>query len=189
MNTLVIHGSPRPDGTSSAAATALALKLRKPGNEISAYNLNELELHGCQECFACRDRNEDRCFVADGLSDVLEQAKTADILIVASPVFYADISAQLKCFIDRTWSYFGKGGLSAEHLPRNRKMVFILSYGYDDPSVYDHLFEKYKIYFTMFGFDECFFVKARGGEGRSPQIVNGKEVDEQLEFIAAKLNG
>ncbi len=187
MEILSIHGSPRRNGSSSNIANHLVKKLEANGNEIHTFHLNNLDIHGCQECFTCRKNRTDTCAIKDGISMILELTKTSEVVIVSTPVFYADISAQLKCFIERTWSYFGKTGTSAEHLPRNRCLVFIQSYGYPDAHIYDQLFEKYKKYFNMFGFDECYLIKAHGAQYNHPEAANGLEVLKLAEEIAARI--
>lgn len=82
----------------------------------------------------------------DDLSEILELAIVTDVLIISTSVFYADISSRLKYFIDRTWSYYAKTGVSADHLPGNRSMVFIQSYGYKDDSKYRAENQKYSIH-------------------------------------------
>lgn len=184
----VVNGSPRQQGTSATVVRQLLERLEPGGKAIQQHELNRLAIRGCQECFACRAKKTDTCAVQDDLASVLEAGKTTDVLILSSPVFFADVSSQLKCFIDRTWSYFGRTGVSASHLPSNRTLVFVLSYGYDAPNIYDQLFEKYRRYFEMFGFTRCHFVKAYGAQYHSPSIVNGAEVSRQLEAIARTLN-
>ncbi|MBN1532444.1 MAG: hypothetical protein JXA20_07265 [Spirochaetes bacterium] len=108
---------------------------------------------------------------------------------MSTPVFYADISAQLKCFIERTWSYFGKTGVSADHLPRDRTLIFVMSYGYEEPGVYDGIYERYCRYFRMFGFDRCYLIKAYGSQYHSPEIVNRQGVEELVREIPLRIVG
>ncbi|HEY1405911.1 MAG TPA: flavodoxin family protein [Spirochaetota bacterium] len=184
MQIVHINGSPRKGGMSATIGSQFIDALKNDFDKVLEYHLNSLSMRGCQECFACRDKKSDRCYIQDGLSDLLEETKKTDIVVVSTPVFYGDISAQLKNFVDRTWSYFGRGGFSAEHLPRNRTLVFILSYGYKDPHVYDDLFDKYRKYFAMFGFNHAYFIKGYGAEHHTPEIVNRKEVDVEIPEIA-----
>jgi len=139
-----------------------------------------MAIRGCQECYVCRKSKTDKCYFNDDLSNVLEEVKTTEMLIIASPVFYADISAQLKCFIDRTWSYFGINGQSASHLTKNRKMVFILSYGYSDKSHYNDLIKKYEIYFQMFGFTQIEYIIAYGAQYYNNNPINRTEIDQNI---------
>jgi NAD(P)H-dependent FMN reductase len=189
MKVMAINGSPRRDGASATVAREIASAFAGSGHEVKEYHLNGLSIHGCQECFSCRIEKTDLCNLKDGLSEILEQAKIAEVLVVSTPVFYADISAQLKCFIDRTWSYFGRTGVSAEHLPKGRSLVFIMSYGYADPAVYDGVYEKYSRYFRMFGFDRCYMIKAYGAQYNSPEIVNRQEVERLVREIPMKIMG
>lgn len=187
MKILSICGSPRKNGTSSVVADQLLQYLNVNGNEIIKYHLNSMNIKGCQECFYCRKNKTDICAVKDDLTEVLQLAKTVDLLVVSTPVFYADISAQLKCFIDRTWSYFGKTGSSANHLPRNRSLVYIQAYGYADANIYNSLFDKYKRYFNMFGFDRCYLVNAYGVQHSSSELINKDEVSANIKNIASNL--
>lgn len=184
MDILILNGSPNKKGACAKVISEITKKLK--GNTIKEYYLNGMKISGCQECFNCRKNHSDVCAIKDELSEVLELAKTTDVIVAASPVFYGDISAQLKCFIDRTWSYFGNTGFSSEHLPRNRKLIFILSYGYDDDKVYNQIFDKYKYYFNLFGFEECYFIKAYGAQFNDPVVKNVEEYKKQIALIPIK---
>lgn len=187
MKILSINGSPRKDGACSSVVSSLMKRFDKEEHEIHAYHLNSLQIRGCQECFSCRRGRTDRCSVKDDLSEILEMAKSADLLILSTPVYYADISAQMKCFIDRTWSYYGRTGFSADHLPRNRSLLFVQSYGYTNPAIYDSLFEKYKVYFQMFGFDHCYQINAYGAQWHTPEIKNAQEVENTIDSIVPRI--
>jgi len=187
MKIISVIGSPRKEGASSKVASGLIKHFENQGNEINEYSLNSLHIRGCQECFHCRNNKTDVCAVKDDLSEILESAKSTDLLVISTPVLYADISSQLKCFIDRTWSYYAKTGMSADHLPRNRSLVFILSYGYADANIYDSLYEKYKRYFNMFGFDHCYLIKAYGAQYHTPEIMNESEVKRLIDTIVPEI--
>ncbi len=187
MNILAINGSPNKNGTCTAITKALVDKLYTLDNKITQYDLNSLNIHGCQECFSCRNKKTDICAYKDDISEILEMAKNTEIMIISTPVFYADISAQLKCFIDRTWSYYGITGTSANHLQRNRTLVFILSYGYNNSNIYDQLYEKYKLYFNMFGFDNCYLIKAYGAQYYKSEIINKTEVFNMIDSISKNI--
>ena len=184
MKILALNGSPRTDGASASIMGQLIGKFSANGHDVTRYDLNRLQIRGCQECFVCKKRKTDSCAVRDGLTGPLEEMKTADAVVVATPVFYGDVSAQLKCVIDRTWSYFCGEGFSAGHLPRGRKLVFIMSYGYSNPSVYDALWERYRMYFNLFGFDICSLIKAMGAVHNSPAVENADETERLVGEIA-----
>jgi multimeric flavodoxin WrbA len=183
MRVTVLNGSPNKQGTCSFIIREIVDRI-SDDVEVSRHELNELSIHGCQECFACRSSRTDRCYHEDDLSPVLQEVKTTDCLILASPVFFADLSAQMKCFVDRTWAYFGQNGQSAGHLKRNRRIVFILSYGYGDPGHYDDLLEKYAAFFQMYGFSRIECIVAYGAQFFSNLPSNMDEITSGIDRVS-----
>lgn len=110
MNVFVIHGSPRKQGNSSFLAGKLMESLGP-----AAFNqvwLADLQYKGCRGCMACR-RQSEICVVRDGLTDVLAVAKEADVTVLAGPVYQEHLNGDMKCCIDRFFSF-----LSADHFKR-----------------------------------------------------------------------
>ncbi|CAO0823653.1 hypothetical protein DFAR_3820007 [Desulfarculales bacterium] len=66
-----------------------------------AFALNKLDYKGCQACYRCKTKL-DRCALDDCLTPVLQAVAECDLLIVASPIYYGEVSSQTKAFIDRT---------------------------------------------------------------------------------------
>ena len=63
-----------------------------------------MNFKGCQGCGACKAEKE-KCVVQDDLTQVLEAVRETDVLVLASPVYFADVTAQMKAFVDRTYSF------------------------------------------------------------------------------------
>jgi NAD(P)H-dependent FMN reductase len=93
-------GSPRPSGNSASLAQKFLDEARTLGAETRSFLLNQLDFTGCQGCRACKTKS-DRCVLSDDLAEVLAAVKEADVLLLASPVYFWDLSGQLKCFFDR----------------------------------------------------------------------------------------
>jgi multimeric flavodoxin WrbA len=146
-----------------------------------------MKYSGCIECFQCRNNHVDKCSLNDDLSIPLEELKTADCAIISSPIFYADISSQLKGFIDRTWAYFGKTGMSIVNPKMDRSLVFIVTYGLNDNHVYDDVFERYRKYFSMFGFTKQYFIKGYGAQYFDMKLKNQDQVNSEIDFVVDKL--
>ena len=90
---------------------------------ITSYNVcyTKLLRNGCKT-------GSERCVLPDDLAPVLDAVFNADLVVFASPVYYSDVSAQLKAFIDRTYSYLVPGYIAKEHpnrLPTRKALVFI----------------------------------------------------------------
>ena len=113
MEVVALLGSPRTKGNSAQLARIITAILADKGNRIHEYCLNNLNIKGCQACGACKGKSS-CCTVDDDLAPVLEAVKCANVIILATPVYWGDISAQLKTFIDRTYSYLTPGFMTAE---------------------------------------------------------------------------
>lgn len=180
MKIVCLLGSPRENGNSTMIAERFCTTAQKFGAEVQTFTLNELNYRGCQGCMACKMKL-DRCAVEDDLTQVLEAVREADALVLASPVYYWDVSAQAKAFLDRTFSYLVPNFHTApipSRLEPGKKFVLVLSQAQADESKFTDIFPKFDYFFRAYGFDETRLVRACGvgapGEVRERQDVMAK---------------
>lgn len=188
MKVVSLLGSPRREGNSTQLAEAISSTLEENGNSVTAFSLNKLNSKGCQACGACKTTSE-VCIVKDDLTDVLEEVKSADVIIMATPVYWGDISAQLKTFIDRTYSYLTPGFMTDDikhRLPKGKKLVFVQTQGGPE-ELYGDVFERYNSFFKSLNyFDETHLLRGCGlnelGEAtkRDDLMERAKEIAGQL---------
>lgn len=161
MKVVSLLGSPRRNGNSTHLAETVASVLENKGNHVQRFFLNEIAFKGCQACRACKGTSE-ICVVDDDLAPVLEAVKEAEVIIMATPVYWGDVSAQLKTFIDRTYSYLTPNFMTEEikhRLPKGKKLVFIQSQGAPQ-EMYNDVFERYNSFFkTLNYFDETHMLR------------------------------
>lgn len=106
MKCVVVHGSPRKHGNSSALAGMLAEELK--GAEVSHWRLADLQYTGCLGCMSCRKKS-DACILEDEIAALIrEEIPAADVLIIAAPVYHEYVCGQVKLFMDRFFSYFSQ---------------------------------------------------------------------------------
>lgn len=103
---IIINGSPRKDGNTAKMCRAFTegVKSQLPDATVETIHLYDFDFKGCRSCFACKlkgSKNYGRCAINDSIKPVLEKATKADILVLGSPIFFMDISAQMKAFIER----------------------------------------------------------------------------------------
>jgi len=156
MNIVCLFGSPRKRGNSTVVAERFLQRARQFGAETMCFYLNELKYRGCQACNACKTGSE-RCVLPDDLAPVLDAVFNADLVVFASPVYYSDVSAQLKAFIDRTYSYLLPGYIAKEHpnrLSARKLLVFILTQGHRNPHMFTDILPRYRDIFHWTGFAE-----------------------------------
>jgi len=156
MQVVCLMGSPRRNGNSARLANYFLEQIKGLGAEVQCFELNRLQMRGCQACNACK-RDHERCIVDDDLREVLDAVFAADLLVFASPVYYGDVSAQLKIFIDRSYSYLKPKYITLEHpsrFPERKPLVFILTQGHRDGRVFDDILPRYSQIFHWTGFAE-----------------------------------
>jgi multimeric flavodoxin WrbA len=164
MKIACLLGSPRPDGNSSLIAKRLVKTAEGLGAETTTFVLNELSSMGCQGCYVCKTKL-DKCVLKDDMEKVLDTVQQADALVLASPVYYGDITSQLKCFVDRSFSYLKPDYITnpqPSRLAPGKKMVFISTQGNPDEKWFDDIFRRYEFFFKWYGYTEISLIRACG---------------------------
>ena len=188
MKIVCLLGSPRVKGNSAAIADQFCGRAEKLGAEVQTFVLNKLKYRGCQACMACKTEL-DRCVLEDDLTEVLDAVRETDVLVLASPVYFWDISSQLKTFMDRTYSYLVPDFITnpqKSRLAPGKKLVFILAQGNPDQTSYPDIFEKFDYFFKAYGFAETHCIRAFGV--REPAEVETQEdVMKLAETMAEKI--
>ena len=137
---------------------------QKLGAEVRAFALNDLNFRGCQGCMACKTKL-DRCVLEDDLTEVLEAVRETDVLVLATPVYFWDVTSQLKAFLDRTYSYLVPDFMTnpnRSRLPSGKKLVFIQVQGHPDESMFNNVFPKFDYFFKGYGFSATHLIRACG---------------------------
>lgn len=160
---LVLTGSPRKNGNTNRLAAVFA-KGAKENNEVEILSVPEMDIHPCAGCNTCFTREGNACFWRDGMDRIYDKLMNTDILVIASPVYFYGISAQLKAAIDRL------------HTPmRNRfpvrKLGLILVGAATLPELFDAILTQYRLILEFFGLEDAGTVLVRGakGEGEVPE--------------------
>ncbi len=122
----------------------------------------------------------DRCVLKDDLSEVLEAVRESDILVIASPTYYGDLSSQLKAFIDRTFSFLVPDYQTNPNPCRikpGKKLVFIQTQAEPDENAFSDVFPRYEAFFKWYGFDGTHLIRACG-------VVDAGEVETHKDILS-----
>jgi multimeric flavodoxin WrbA len=102
MKVLGFNGSARKDGNTAILINYVFRQLEGEGIETELIQLAGKKIRGCKACFKCVKNKDRRCAVDDDvLNDCLEKMIRADGIILGSPTYFADVSAEMKALIDR----------------------------------------------------------------------------------------
>jgi len=162
MKIVCLYGSARKKGNSAVLARHFLDTAEQRGAQIEEVYLNGLNLRGCQGCNRCKIDLE-TCVLKDDLAPVLDAVFHADLVVFASPVYYGDVTAQLKMFIDRSFCYLRPGYIKLEHpsrLPERKPLVFILAQGHRDDEAFADILPRYSDLFRWTGFADVHPLRA-----------------------------
>lgn len=102
MKVIAFNGSPHKSGNTSILIDKVLEELQQQGIETEQIHVGAKQLQGCIGCMKCFENQNRKCIIAnDEINNWLEKMLDADGIIVGSPVYCADLSAQTKAFIDR----------------------------------------------------------------------------------------
>jgi multimeric flavodoxin WrbA len=117
MKVLGIYGSPRKGGNTDQLLDKALEGTRSTGAEIATVYARKLEMSGCIECGGCDKTG--KCVVKDEMQTVYPFLEEADVIILASPIFFYGLTAQVKAVVDRSQAMWSKRML--KKTPEERK--------------------------------------------------------------------
>ena len=98
---LILSGSPRRGGNSDLLCDEFLRGAREAGHEVEKISVAAKKIAPCSACYYCREHSG-ICVHKDDMAEVLQKMIDADVIVLASPVYFYSIDAQLKALIDRT---------------------------------------------------------------------------------------
>lgn len=188
MNIVSIIGSPRVTGNSATIAKRVLELAVPPKHSVKEYILNELNFKGCQACMACKLTHEE-CIVRDDLTEVLNEVRKSDVLVLATPIYFGGVTSQTKAFIDRTFSFLVPNFYNLKkhsRLSPGKKLIFITTQGQKKESTHVDIFPKYSKFLKWYGFDDTYVIKACGVDSMT-DILSRPDIMQMAELIGKKL--
>ncbi len=126
---VIIDGGPRRNMNTAGMLQAFAEGVRSAGKEVEVkmVRLYDLDYKGCMSCMACKikGRASNICRFKDALTPVLEEIAQADGLVLGSPIYFGDVTGQMRTFLERLafpWLSYNDYSLTA---PKRMPVVLI----------------------------------------------------------------
>jgi multimeric flavodoxin WrbA len=102
MQVVAINGSPRKSGNTTLLLTSVLEEIAKEGIETELLQLGVENLHGCIACYKCFESKDRTCaYKKDHLNFYIEKMLAADGILLGSPTYFSDVSANMKALIER----------------------------------------------------------------------------------------
>ena len=124
---LILSGSPRKGGNSDILCDEFMRGTQDAGHTVEKIFIRDQKIGYCNACYACRESGV--CVLKDGMQEVLEKMAWADVIVMASPVYFYSIDAQMKTVIDRTLAQWTK-------LP-DKEFYYIMTAADDEDAAFD----------------------------------------------------
>jgi multimeric flavodoxin WrbA len=98
---LVLSASPRKGGNSDLLCDQFVLGAKEAGNQVEKIFLRDKKINYCTGCGTCQS-NGGKCVQTDDMAEVLDKMIAADVVVMATPVYFYTMNGQMKTLIDRT---------------------------------------------------------------------------------------
>ena len=187
MKITCLLGSPRRNGNSDQLANLFCELSKNKGADVQVVPLSNLNYTGRQNLFRCKS-DLNWCGLQDDISDVLVAIARSDVLVLASPVFFTNVSGQLKLVIDRMFSFLVPDYATnpiKSRIGNGKHLVLVQTQG-EPKERYGNLLEQYSTGFQYLGFDHQHLIRAWGV--REPnEAINQKAFIENVENVVQRL--
>lgn len=163
MNILVWNGSPRANGNTAAMVKAFVEGANENGHNITVVDICRKKIAGCLGCEYCHTKGNGRCIQQDDMQEIYPILEEAEMIVLASPIYYYSFAGQLQCAINRIYALD-----QPKHL---KKAALILSSGSDQ--VYEGAIYEYRNSFLDYlNLEDMGIYFAYGKQNKSEEKLN-----------------
>ncbi|MBP2637892.1 MAG: ywqN 4 [Firmicutes bacterium] len=138
-NILVLTGSPRKGGNTDKLAEAFIAGARQAGHTTVLYTTADKKIKGCIDCQTCFKKGT-ACSVPDDFNELAPLIEQADMVVLATPMYWFSFPTQLKAAIDKFYAY-----LISQKTLKIKECVLLVSGGVDDAAKFEGIVRSYQL--------------------------------------------
>lgn len=171
MKVVSINGSPRVNGNLAKLITELSKAVAENNGDMSLFDVNSMNVKGCQACMACRKL--DYCVINDDMKILYDNIDESDVLVLGMPIYFHEMSAQLKLVLDRFYAYqrMSSDFKFSSTLKKGKKVVLVVSYANPNKKIYNDYINSVEQRLLALGFEEVSVFTASDSEGDHPEYL------------------
>ena len=173
MNILILSGSPRKNGNTDLLVEAFS-KGASEKHHVEVVSVHDYTVRPCMGCNACFASENNACVQKDDMSFMYSKLANTDMLVIASPVYFYGLSAQLKAVIDRCHNPIR----DTFHI---KKAALILVGAASLPELFDSILTQYQLCLKFFHIEDAGHVLVRGAKEKDG--VRGTKALEEAEAL------
>ncbi|HHE07611.1 MAG TPA: flavodoxin family protein [Chlorobaculum parvum] len=190
MKVIGINGSPRPTGNTSIMLKTVFEMLEQEGIETELIQVGGTDIKGCRACYACISNKNSKCSTKDGFNEIFEKMVEANGMILGSPVYFADITPELKALIDRAGFVSRTNGQLFRHKVGASVVSLRRGGGVHAYDSINHLFQICQMFMVGSTYWNLGFGGRDGGEvvNDTEGMDNMRDLGKSMAFLLKKLN-
>lgn len=151
FSVLLINGSPRTEGNTARYLDKIYEGAESVDLKVIHININEMDVKGCQGCMGCRET--EGCSYKDDFNKIYDDILRADFVVVATPIYFGNMTGQCKSFIDRLFCFWSS---PASYLMEGKKAAAIITYAEAGEDTYQDALDELSSDLKSVGFEVIF---------------------------------
>lgn len=152
MKIIGFIASPRREGNTAWIVNKILEGAQEQGAETQAWYFSDLAIKPCLSCYGCK-QGDQGCIINDDMQKVYNALEQADALVLGSPVYMGQMSAQAKIFTDRLFAQFSPRFSPYFKENAKKKLVLVFTQGNPDSGLFQLYFDYTKNMFQLLEFD------------------------------------
>ena len=138
---VILNGSPRKKGNTSELVKAFTRGAESAGHTVTEFFLDSMNIHGCKGCFGGRSGRDHPCVQRDDMDKIYPAVRECDVIVLASPLYYWNMSGQIRTAVDRLFALEeGEGNLLRGHGRASALLMAAEGHDFEDVLLYyNHL--------------------------------------------------
>ena len=157
MKVLILQGSPRANGNTAWMAEECRQAAEAAGHEVTLVDVAHKKIAGCLACEYCHGKGNGACIQKDDMQELYPLLAEAEVLVLAAPIYYFTMSAQIQAPIQRCYNV---------NKPAKVKKMALLMSSYS-PGVYDGATAEYRSICAYWGVEDTGIVTAKIDEQKT----------------------
>ncbi len=143
---VILNGSPRRNGNTSVLVQKFTEGAESVGNTVTEFFLDKMNINGCKGCFGGHSSRECPCVQKDDMAQIYPAVKECDVVVLATPLYYWNMSGQIRTTVDRLFALEeGDGNLLRGHDRASALLMAAEGNGFEDVlTYYDNLMKHLK---------------------------------------------
>ena len=179
MKILIVQGSPHKEGSSNILAEQFRAGAEKAGHEVSVFDAAHAKIAPCIACEYCHTRGGGVCCQQDDMETLKQMILSSDMVVLATPLYFFNMSAQMKLAVDRLYAFLG------EMSRRVKQMALIVAANNPNPHIMDCVVTNYLSIVNFLGVKNAGMILGTGCG--TPEITRQTKYPQMAYEFAASL--